>query len=161
MLVRIRAAQIALLALAIASCGRTAAATNGPFALSIGPGISTNLTASDAVRISRAYLDAQTPELAAPELHAPPQIMAVWAVHANDGIALDGCIPSGQGDRIVWITKGTGDYLNLVDHAWSKAASAELVCSGPGPAGTIVIDDASGSILGVYPENGAYPHPKQ
>ena len=111
--------------------------------------------------ISRAYLDAQTPELAAPELHAPPQITAVWAVHANDGIALDGCIPSGQGDRIVWITKGTGDYLNLVDRAWSKAASAELVCSGPGPAGTIVIDDASGTILGVYPENSAYPHPTQ
>ena len=99
------------------------------------------------------------PELAAPELHTPPQITAVWAVPANDGAAIDGCIPSGQGDRTVWITKGMGDYLNLRDHAWSKAASAELVCGGPGPEGTIVIDDANGTILGIFPENSAYPHP--
>ena len=156
---KIRAAQIALFAVAAASCGGSPLPTNGPYSLAVAPGIATSLTAADAVRISRKYLDAQTPELAAPELHTIPRITAVWAVHASDGSAIDGCIPHGEGDRIVWITKGTGDYLNLEDHAWSKASSAELVCSGPAPAGTIVIDDSSSTILGVYPENGAYPHP--
>ena len=33
-----------------------------------------------------------------------------------------------------------------------------LACDGPGPAGTLVIDDATGQILGVYPTVGIYPH---
>ena len=116
------------------------------------------------VAISRAYLDQQTPELAAPELHTPPVIAAVWAMHASDAALLDGCIPAGRGDRIVWSHRGRGDYLNLHDHAWSESSSAgtdprQLVCNGPGPEGTIVIDDATGDILGVYPESPGYPHP--
>jgi hypothetical protein len=34
-----------------------------------------------------------------------------------------------------------------------------LACDGPGPAGTIAIDDATDQILGVYPAVGIYPHP--
>jgi hypothetical protein len=56
----------------------------------------------------------------------------------------------------------SGDYLNLADHPWSKSSPvdpAQVNFAGPAPAGTIVIDDVTGPILGVYPENGGHPHP--
>jgi hypothetical protein len=46
--------------------------------------------------------------------------------------------------RVVWVAAVTGDLLNLNDLAWSRSGD-------PGGTGTIVIDDASLSILGVYP----------
>jgi hypothetical protein len=150
-------------AVVLASCGPAPA--NGPYSASIASGVQPRLTAEDAIRITRGYLDAQTPEIAAPELHIPPAVTLVWAVRAANAPALDGCIPTGLGERIVWVTKGQGDYLNLHDHLWSKQASGAASdpvlasCEGPGPAGTLVIDDASGEILGVYPEVGLYPHP--
>jgi hypothetical protein len=119
----------------------------------------------DAVAVSRSYLDAQTPEIAAPELHIEPHITRAWAVLASDARSVDGCIPDEASTQIVWITKGVGDYLNLRDLAWSRATTqanadtaAAMTCGGPGPAGTIVIDDATGAILGVYPEIREYPH---
>lgn len=63
------------------------------------------------------------------------------------------------------VTKGRGDYLNLADHAWSPSsfhASADeraMTCVYPGPEGTLVIDDATGAILGVYPGSPIAPHP--
>lgn len=153
---RIRVALV--VSLTMAAC--TGSITNGPYRLAIAPGIEPTRTADEAVRISRAYLDAQAPELAAPDIHRSPTITAVWAVRANDAPALDGCIPVGEGSRIVWVTKGQGDYLNLSDHPWSpRTGDANSVCSLPGPSGTLVIDDASGQILGVYPESPGYPHP--
>ena len=48
------------------------------------------------------------------------------------------------------MTKGQGDYLNLRDYPWSINAGAPRAgaCQGPGPEGTLVIDDATGQILG-------------
>jgi hypothetical protein len=163
--IRVSARRSAALAtaLALAACAPPA---NGPYAATIAPGLNPRLTAGDAVRITRGYLDEQTPELAAPGLHISPTVAFVWAVRAVDAPALDGCIPAEQGDRIVWVTKGQGDYLNLRDHPWSRQTSGQdaadpvlASCEGPGPAGTLVIDDASGEILGVYPEVAVLPHP--
>ena len=132
------------------------------------PELHPRLSLADAITISRRYLDEQTPQLAGPELHSVPRITGAWAVRANEASALDGCIPVVPGDQIVWVTKGEGDYLNLSDHPWSTTMSPadELgpdpirsICESPGPLGTLVIDDATGVILGVYPESPGYWHP--
>ena len=54
--------------------------------------------------------------------------------------------PAAQPDRIVWIVRVSGDFLNLHDLPWSQSGT-------PDPSGTIVIDDATGTILGVYPHD--------
>jgi hypothetical protein len=65
------------------------------------------------------------------------------------------------GGAIVWITKGVGDYLNVSDRPWShRTGATNDVCQLPGPEGTLVIDDGSGEIIGVYPESPGYPHPR-
>lgn len=153
-----------LVILLLAGCS-AGEATNGPYTTSIPEGLQTRLSAADAVAITRAYLDQQRGELAAPELHADPHIDMVWAATATTARRIDGCVPTQTSDRVVWITRGTGDYLNLHDYPWSSASRptddpAVIACEGPGPAGVIVIDDGSGEILGVYPLNGGqYPHP--
>jgi hypothetical protein len=155
---------VLLCALSVGSC----APANGPYLASVAPELHPRLTAQDAINISRRYLDDQTPELAAPELHSPPRITSAWAVRAHEASALDGCIPVVSGDQIVWVTKGGGDYLNLSDHPWSTRLNSadqlvpdpvRLICESPGPLGTLVIDDATGVILGVYPESPGYWHP--
>jgi hypothetical protein len=152
-------------AVVTAGCGLTSPA-NGPYSTRIADGVWPRLSAADAVAISRSYLDAQTPEIAAPELHVVPDITATWAVQASDAATIDGCIPAVSSTDVVWVTEGVGDYLNLRDLPWSRTttqanADSPMVdaCGGPGPAGTIVIDDATGAILGVYPAVGPYPHP--
>jgi len=125
------------------------------------------MTVRDGIAISRGLLDDMTPLLAVPELH-PPQITGVWAVRANKATRVDGCIPPVQSDQMVWVTKGQGDYLNLSDRQWSNAFSewsqidpnpSRMNCEAPGPQGTLVIDDATGVILGVYPESPGYWQP--
>jgi hypothetical protein len=157
-------AVVLLCSICLGSC----AALDGPYTASVAPELHPHLTAQDAIAISRRYLDDQTPELAAPELHIPPRITGAWAVRANAASALDGCIPIVPGDQIVWVTKGHGDYLNLSDRPWSTRIgwvdqlnpnSSRLTCESPGPQGTLVIDDATGVILGVYPESPGYWHP--
>jgi hypothetical protein len=92
-------------------------------------------------------------------------VNSVIAISASSARTVDGCIPTVNSTDIVWVTKGTGDYLNLSDHPWSTrssgAAPQSVVgeCSLPGPAGTIVIDDATGNILGVFPEQPGLPRP--
>jgi hypothetical protein len=149
-------------------CLGSCAALGDPYTASIAPELHPRLTVQDAISISRGYLDDQTPEIAAAELHIPPRITRAWAVRANEASALDGCIPIVPGDQIVWVTKGQGDYLNLSDHPWSTRIDwadqldpnpTRLICEAPGPQGTIVIDDATGVILGVYPESPGYWHP--
>jgi cation transport regulator ChaC len=44
-----------------AACGASPA--NGPYIASVGPGLHPRLTADDAVRITREYLDAQREQL--------------------------------------------------------------------------------------------------
>jgi hypothetical protein len=155
-------------ALVCCICLGGCAPLNAPYTATVAPGLQPRLTAQDAMNISRRYLDDQTPELAAPELHIPPRITRAWAVYANEASALDGCIPIVPGDQIVWVTKGQGDYLNLSDHPWSTRIDwadqldpnpTRLICEAPGPQGTLVIDDATGAILGVYPESPGYWHP--
>lgn len=149
-------------------CLGSCAALDGPYTASIGPELHPHLTARDAIAISRRYLDDQTPELAAPELHIPARITIASAIRANAASALDGCIPIVPGHEIVWVTKGQGDYLNLSDNPWSRGFTrasqldpnpSRMICEGPGPQGTLVIDDATGVILGVYPESPGYGHP--
>lgn len=160
----LRLAWVFATAAATVSCGH---ASRGPgVEASIAPGVHPQLTADDAARITRDYLDVQTTELAAPELHTPPEVTGVWAVTASAAWSVDGCIPRQASDDVVWVTEGRGDYLNLTDRPWSWSSGyadashpQALVCVGPGPMGTLVIDDRTGDVLGVYPTNDGYPHP--
>jgi hypothetical protein len=137
------------------------------YVISVNPELHPRMSATDAARITLAYLARQTPEIADPEQHIAPRIASVSLVLAGAAPAVDGCIPAQSSADLVWVTKGVGDYLNLRDLPWSRATTqanadtqAALTCGGPGPAGTIVIDDASGAILGVYPEDpDFFPHP--
>ena len=153
-----------LVAAALAAAGFWFARTsNGPYSTAIELDLQPRLSAADAVAISRSYLEAQS--FAVPEMDVEPHITSVWAVTARAARAADGCIPDQTSNQIVWITRGVGDYLN-VGFPWSppmRQPDADtlpaLTCGGPGTAGTIVIDDATGVILGVYPDRAGYPHP--
>jgi hypothetical protein len=134
----------------------------GSYRVSVATGLQPRLSAPDAVAITIGYLNDQHPD--PPPI--PPHVASVWAVRAADARTYDGCIPAESSDSIVWITKGSGDYLNQSDHAWStwlRQADGNdpklSNCKNPGPQGTLVIDDATGAILGVYPESPGYPHP--
>ncbi len=160
-----RAFWIALIPAFLVACAALSSRANGDYRASVAAGLEPHLSPDDAVAISFAYLAEQTPEIAAPELHVGPHISQVWAVLATDARALDGCVPARASTAIVWVTKGVGDYLNLHDLPWSRGTEPTddplvIACEGPGPAGTLVIDDATGSVLGVYPFVGdQYPHP--
>ena len=128
------------------------------FPAHIAAGLSPRLGASDAYGITLDYLRRASAE-AEPGTGAAPRLQAIWAVAADDAPTLDGCIPAGKGAGIVWVSVGTGTYLNLSAHPWSEPSSAAVTpaqhaCGDPGLAGTIVIDDATGAILGVYPYGG-------
>jgi hypothetical protein len=131
----------------------------------IAPGLKPQLTGGQAENLTYGYLNQMRVLLVDPAQHVTPYVFQAWAVTADQAAALDGCIPAGMGSAIVWVTKGRGDYLNLSDRAWSRAYgagsdAATQACTAPAQAGTIVIDDATGTILGVYPDSGsANPHP--
>jgi hypothetical protein len=157
-------APIILVVAMLGGCALAAGPTNGPFAVTIAPGVQPRLRAADAVAITRQYLAQQQPELAAPDLHIDANVTEVWALPAAQASALDGCIPSQSSGSTVWVTRGVGDYLNLRDYPWSTTPKQTddrtgIACHGPGPAGILVIDDATGTILGVYPLVPGYPHP--
>ena len=139
-------------------------APKGIYSSTMAPGLHPRLSPDDAVRITLDYLDAQTPQIAAPELHVSPHVDSVVAIEAANARSLDGCIPTETSSDVVWVTRGEGDYLNLSAHPWSSQAdgssdATSLECRGPGPSGTLVIDDATGSILGVFPGQPGYPRP--
>jgi hypothetical protein len=156
---------LGVLVLGCGSIGPIRDATLPPVVATIAHGVTPRLAAADAVRITLDYLGNMDAEAEGPRI--PAVVDHAWAVRADDAPALDGCIPAGMGGGLVWITHGTGAYLNLRDLAWSRSSSAgaDLAglaanCAGPGPAGIIAIDDATGTILGVYPLAGPdYPHP--
>ena len=131
----------------------------------IAPGLEPRMSANQAENLTYGYLNQMRVLLVDPAQHVTPYVAEAWAVTANEAAGLDGCIPAGRGSAIVWVTKGRGDYLNLSDRPWSSAyaagsATATQACTAPAQAGTIVIDDATGEILGVYPDSGAAnPHP--
>jgi hypothetical protein len=133
------------------------------FPVQVAPGLTPRLSGADAYRITLDYLARSAAE-AEPGTVIPPELRTIRAVTANQAAGLDGCIPPGKGTQIVWVTTGVGTYLNLGDYLWSSTTPSPSdprgACTYPGPAGTIVIDDATGAILGVYPDSGAaMPHP--
>jgi len=132
--------------LVVASGIGHAAPGEGGYPVTIAHAITPALTSERVAAISRGYLDAQTPKIEGQ--HYPPVILAEWAVPARDARHREPAIPpsavSGKPDRVVWIIRASGDFLNLTDRPWSIAGA-------PYPEGNIVIDDATGVILGVYP----------
>ena len=118
------------------------------YTVSEADGMRPTTSAERAAAIARHYLDLQTPELAAPGIHTDPIVRSVAAVRAADAVALEPGVPAealaADPGRVVWVASVTGDFLNLNDLPWSSAGT-------PYPSGNIVIDDATGAILGVYP----------
>jgi hypothetical protein len=131
----------------------------------IAPGLVPRMTPTDAESVTYGFLNRMRLQLPDPAQHVAPYVTGTWAVTADQAAALDGCIPTGMGTGIVWVTRGRGDYLNLTDHPWSHGyeAGSDLAvqaCTASAQAGVMVIDDATGQILGVYPDSGALnPHP--
>ncbi|MEW6225811.1 MAG: hypothetical protein AB1627_14400 [Chloroflexota bacterium] len=121
---------------------------NSGYAVSVADGITPSTPAARAAAIARHYLDLQTPELAAPEIHADPVVRSVSAVRAADAASIEPDVPpqavASDPNRVVWIASVAGDLLNLHDLPWSSDGD-------PYRSGNIVIDDATGKILGVYP----------
>ncbi|TAM58478.1 MAG: hypothetical protein EPN50_08510 [Chloroflexota bacterium] len=134
-------------AIALQSASSLPAANTG-YAVSIGYGIVPVTPDAQAAAIARHYLDQQTSELAAPQLHSAPTVISETAVLARTAASLEPGLPgaalAARPDRVLWVVKVEGDFLDLHDLPWSTSAA-------PGPEGEIVIDDASGTILGVYP----------
>ena len=153
---------VSIAALVVSACSTTP--PNGSFDVSVAASLQPRLSPADAVDITRAYLDAQGPQLAASNLHVDAHVQQVWAVRASAARELDACIPPQASDAIVWVTRGLGDYLNLTDYPWSHRTGssmnpAALACQDPSTEGILVIDDRSGAILGVYPFVGPVPTP--
>ena len=110
----------------------------------------------DAIGVTRNYLKAMRDMIASPQIHLVAEVQGVWAVQAWDAWTIDPCIPRNVDGRIVWVTRGVGDYLNLHTFPWSHSfgqfdKGRALACQGAAGSGTMVIDDATGEILGVYP----------
>jgi hypothetical protein len=121
---------------------------NPDYSVALAPGVRPAAPNGRIAAIARRYLDDQTPELAAPNIHQPPMVISATATLARDARQVEPGIPDAQAaaqpDRIVWIVRASGDFLNLHDLPWSSSGA-------PYPSGNLVIDDATGTILGVYP----------
>lgn len=148
-----------LAVVALASCSPSADAPDppNPFVVAdVRTDFPLSLGADRAVAIGRDYLQRMRREIAAPELHEVAVIDHVWALAGSQAWQIDPCIPRVDDATTVWVLRGTGDFLNLVDFAWSKNfgqfdAGFDLACRGAATSGTIVVDDVTGYILGVYP----------
>jgi hypothetical protein len=118
------------------------------YTVRVADGITPATPAARVAALARHYLDLQTPELAAPGIHTDPLVKSVSAVRAADAASLEPAIPAdavaADPGRVVWVASVTGDLLDLHDLPWSRAGA-------PNTSGTVVIDDATGAILGVYP----------
>jgi hypothetical protein len=141
----------------VIGCGAQVVPTIDSVSFSLAPGISPKLGADDAVAVSHAYLAEQEARLARPGSHRVPDITNVWALLARDAHTVDPCIPVKSEERIVWVTVGTGDYLNLAAHPWSNRYSVDNVCEQPASSGTLVIDDETRQLLGVFPGSHGLP----
>jgi hypothetical protein len=119
---------------------------NTDYSVAIAPGVRPVTSNGRITAIARSYLDAQTPEIEGE--HQPPVVITAAAMLARDARQVEPGIPAApvaaQPGRIVWIVRASGDFLILRDLPWSSSGT-------PYPSGNIVIDDATGPILGVYP----------
>lgn len=113
-------------------------------------------TADEAVSITRQYLAAMREQIAVPAIHRAADIDSAELISTDQAWTLDPCIPRRDTSFLVWVTKGKGDFLNMRDLAWSRHFGQfdegfELACQGAAGTGTVVIDDSTGIILGVFP----------
>jgi hypothetical protein len=147
-LVLVAVLAVAVIAALLVIRGSELPPANGGYTGTVGDVITPTTTAARTAAVARHYLDEQMPELAAPNMHMDPIIHAVSAVRAADATALEPRIApqavADQPERVVWVVAVTGDFFNNHDLAWSRSGLPEST-------GTIVIDDATGTILGVYP----------
>ena len=124
-------------------------AANLDYTVAIGDGVHPVTSNEQVAAIARHYLDSQTPESSPQGIHVPPQILTMTATFARSARDLEAGVPEAQvaaaPDRVVWVVKAFGDFLNLHDLPWSSREAP------PYPGGRLVIDDATGTILGVYP----------
>jgi hypothetical protein len=116
-----------------------------------------------AVSIGRDFLARMRPIIAAPELHVVASFTSADAVQGTAAWSIDPCIPKVDDATTVWVLRGEGDFLNLVDFVWSRSFGQfdegfDLACRGAERSGTIVVDDTTGYILGVYPGDHAGLH---
>jgi hypothetical protein len=123
-------------------------AANLDYSVAIGDGVQPVTSNGQIAAIARHYLDEQTPELAAPGIHVAPRIVSVTATLARSAHDLESGVPDAQvaaaPERIVWVVRASGDFLNLHDLPWSSRGT-------PYSSGTLVIDDGTEAVLGVYP----------
>jgi hypothetical protein len=123
-------------------------AANLDYSVAIGDGVQPVTSNGQIAAIARHYLDEQTRELAAPGIHVPPRIFSVTATLARSAHDLESGVPDAQAaaapERIVWVVRASGDFLNLHDLPWSSRGT-------PYSSGTLVIDDGTDAVLGVYP----------
>jgi hypothetical protein len=121
---------------------------NPDYSVTLAAGVRPTTPNGRIAAIARRYLEDQTPELAAPGIHQPPMIISATVTLAREARRVEPGIPdaqvASQPERIGWIVRASGDFLNLHDLPWSSQGT-------PYPGGNIVIDDATGTILGVYP----------
>jgi hypothetical protein len=129
------------------------------FPVHIASGLTPRLKGSDVYKITLDFAKAGADPSA--DAAGAASLQSIWAVTADQAAALDGCIPTGKGSGIVWVTKGEGAYRNVLTRPWSSPdGPGPAACRTSGTAGTLVIDDATGQILGVFPFSGsAFPHP--
>jgi hypothetical protein len=123
-------------------------AANLDYSVAIADGAQPVTSNGQIAAIARHYLDEQTPELAAPGIHVAPRIVSVTATLARSAHDLESGVPDAQAaaapERIVWVVRASGDFLNLHDLPWSSRGT-------PYSSGTLVIDDGTDAVLGVYP----------
>ena len=97
--------------------------------------------------VARRYLDDQVP-LASPGVHQPPLVITMQATFARDASRLEPRVSSAEvaarPERTVWVVMVSGEVLNLRNLPWSRSGDS---C----PTGNLVIDDATSTVLGVYP----------
>ena len=125
------------------------------YEIDIPPSLAPHMNATTVAGIAVQYLDRQTAHLASPDLHLEPRVGRVAASLAADVRALEPAVRPqtalAQPARLVWVVFADGDFLNVGDLEWSSAGT-------PARSGTIVVDDATATIIGVYPHSPPAPH---
>jgi hypothetical protein len=85
------------------------AVPNSDYAVSIAVGVQPHMSADRAAAIATRYLNDQTGELVARELHRPPRIVSASALAARDARTLEPAIPidriTERPDRLVWVVE--------------------------------------------------------
>jgi hypothetical protein len=99
-------------------------AANLDYSVAIADGAQPVTSNGRIAAIARHYLDEQTPELAAPGIHVAPRIVSVTAALARSAHDLESRVPDAQvaaaPERIIWVVRASGDFLNLHDLPWSS-----------------------------------------